>query len=180
MIIFFLNRKENNMTALEKVEYYEIIYDVLKNDEFQKRKTYKHHDKITVYEHSLAVSKISYELAKKLNLDYRSAAIGGLLHDFYRNPWQNRKYKHKFLESHGFTHARDALLNAHEHFPQLMNDKIDDIILRHMFPLNKIPPKYKESWIITIVDKYVSLESFKNPKFIPMLLGIRKKSDVNE
>ena len=110
-------------------------------------------------------------------MDYKSAAIGGLLHDFYRYEWQNRKDKHKFLESHGFAHARDALINAHQYFPHLMNQKIDDIILRHMFPLNKVPPKYKESWIVSLVDKYVSLEAVKNPKFIPVLLGIRKKSD---
>ena len=168
------------MTALEKEEYYKIVYNILKHDEFQKRKTYKHHHKITVYEHSLAVSKIAYEMAKKLNLDYKSVAIGALLHDFYTTPWQNRVYEHTFLESHGFTHAKDALLNAHKYFPELMNDKIDDMILRHMFPLNKVPPKYKESWVVTIADKYVSLESFKNPKFIPMLLGIRKKSGKNE
>lgn len=163
------------MTICEKKEYYEIIYDILKSEEFQKRKTYAHHDKITVYEHSLAVSKLAYIVAKKLDLDYKSVAIGGLLHDFYTTPWQDNKTKHKFLDSHGFTHASDALINAHKYFPELMNEKIDNMILRHMFPLNKIPPKYKESWIITIVDKYVSLEAIKNPLFIPKLLGIRKK-----
>lgn len=166
------------MTVIEKSEYYKIIYDILKNEEFQKRKNYPHHGNISVYQHSLAVSKLSYDLAKKLNLDYESAAIGGLLHDFYRNPWQNNKNK-KFLEKHGFTHAKDALSNCYEYFPELMNEKINNIILRHMFPLNKIPPKYAESWIITLVDKYVSLETLKNPKFFLDLFGIRKKSDQN-
>ena len=62
------------------------IADLLKKEEFQKRKYYPHHGKISVYEHSLAVSKLSYDIAKKLKLDYKSAAIGGLLHDFYPNP----------------------------------------------------------------------------------------------
>lgn len=39
-----------------------------------------------------------------------------------------------------------------------MTDKISDIIVKHMFPLNIRPPKYAESWIITCVDKIVSLE----------------------
>lgn len=167
------------MTVIEKKEYYEIVYAILKSEEFQKRKNFPHHDKITVYDHCLAVSKLSYVVAKKLNLDYKSAAIGGLLHDFYSNTWQNNTEKHKFLESHGFTHARDAVNNSYKYFPELMNEKIENIILRHMFPLNKIPPKYKESWVITLVDKYISLEVFKNPKFIPTLIGIRKKCDVD-
>ena len=39
-----------------------------------------------------------------------------------------------------------------------MNKKVENIILRHMFPLNIVPPKYLESWLITLTDKYVSLE----------------------
>lgn len=166
------------MTVMEKSEYYKIIYDILKNEEFQKRKHYPHHGKISVYEHSLAVSKLSYDIAKKLKLDYKSAAIGGLLHDFYPNPWPSNKQK-KFFKKHGFVHAREAMENSYQYFPELMNDKISNIILRHMFPLNIIPPKYLEGWIITLVDKYVSLETLKNPSFFTDLFGIRKKSDQN-
>ena len=163
------------MTHIEAKEYYEIIYDILSNDEFQKRKKYHHHGDITVYDHSLAVSKLSYIIAKKLKKDYKSAAIGGLLHDFYREPWQEKKEKEKFLKKHGFTHAKDAKENSYYYFPQLMNNKIENIILRHMFPLNKIPPKYVEGWIVTFADKYISLEVFKNPKFLYRLIGIQKK-----
>ena len=166
------------MTVMEKSEYYKIIYDILKNEEFQKRKHYPHHGKISVYEHSLAVSKLSYDIAKKLKLDYKSAAIGGLLHDFYPNPWPSNKQK-KFFKKHGFVHAREAMENSYQYFPELMNDKISNIILRHMFPLNLCPPKYLEGWIITLVDKYVSLETLKNPSFFKDLFGIRKKSDQN-
>lgn len=167
------------MTANWKSDYYKIVDEILNNDEFIKRKKFPHHDQISVYDHCLAVSKLSYMLARKMNLDYKSAAIGGLLHDFYSKPWQNSEKADKFLDAHGFTHARDALLNAHKYFPHLMNEKIDDIILRHMFPLNKIPPKYKEGWIVTTVDKYISLEVMKNPKFLPKLVGLGKRSDKN-
>ena len=163
------------MTHIEKSEYYEIIYEILKSDEFQKRKKYAHHGNISVYDHSLAVSKIAYLLAKKFKKDYKAAAIGGLLHDFYMEPWQEKKEKTKLLQAHGFTHARNAMENAHNHFPDLMNEKIDNIILRHMFPLNKVPPKYIESWIVSLADKYVSFEVFKNPKCLPNLIGLRKK-----
>ena len=163
------------MSILWRVEYYKIVKEILEHPEFIKRKQFKHHSNISVYDHCLAVSKMSYKIARRMKLDYKSAAIGGLLHDFYTKPWQDNTVKTRFLEAHGFTHAKDAMMNAHKYFPNLMNEKIDDIILRHMFPLNKIPPKYKEGWIVTTVDKYISLEVFKNPKFLPKLIGLGKK-----
>lgn len=163
------------MSHIEAMEYYNIIYDILKNSEFQKRKKYKHHGDITVYDHSLAVSKLSYIIAKKLKCDYKSAAIGGLLHDFYKEPWQENKEKKSFFKKHGFTHAKDAMDNSYIYFNNLMNSKIENIILRHMFPLNKIPPKYIEGWIVNLSDKYISLEVFKNYKFLYRLLGLKSR-----
>lgn len=166
------------MTLMEKNEFYEIINPILNSSEFQKRKNYKHHGKISVYDHSLRVSKVAYILAKKLNKDYKSAAIAGLLHDFYYKDWQDKIEKEKFFKKHGFTHANEALLNSRTYFPELLNERIENAILRHMFPLNKIPPKYIESWIITVSDKYVSLEVFKNPKELPSLIGLKRKVGV--
>ena len=163
------------MSYQDKIEYYNIVYEILKSEEFQKRRQYKHHGNISVYDHSIRVSKLSYIVAKKLNKDYKSAAIGGLLHDFYYKPWQENKIKCPFFQKHGFVHAKQARDNSYKYFLELMNDKLDDIILRHMFPLNKIPPKYVESWIVTVADKYVSLEVFKDLKKMPMLLGIGKE-----
>lgn len=162
------------MSVNDKMEYYSIVKDILKNDEFQKRKTYSHHGKISVYDHSLAVSKLSYTIAKKMNKDYKAAAIGGLLHDFYFKPWKELE-KRPFLQKHGFVHAKEAVVNSYRYFPELMNPKIENIILRHMFPLNKIPPKYIESWIITFADKYVSLEVMKEKNGLIEFFGFRKK-----
>lgn len=163
------------MTHIEKNEYYHIIHEVLKSDEFQKRKQYCHHGNITVYEHSLRVSKLSYVMAKKLKKDYKTAALAGLLHDFYYHPWQENRTKEKFFQAHGFTHAKEARLNAYSFFPELMNDRIEDAILKHMFPLNKGVPRYVESWIVTLADKYISCEVFKHPKTLPSLIGFKKK-----
>lgn len=164
------------MNVYEKIEYYSIIYKILENDEFQKRKKYKHHGNISVYDHCISVSKMAYLIAKRMHKDYRSAAIGGLLHDFYYEPWQENFNKKKFLQKHGFVHAKQALENSKTIFPNLMNNKIINIIERHMFPLNKIPPKYIEAWIVNFCDKIVSLEVIKEPKKIPMLLGIKKEA----
>lgn len=155
-------------------EYYEIIKEILEHEEFQKRKSYKHHGSITVYDHSLKVSQTAYKISKKLkNMDSKSVAIGGLLHDFYDKPWQDSKEKKPFFKKHGFVHAREALLNSEHYFPQYMNVKTKNIIERHMFPLNKIPPKYKEAWLITLVDKWVSFEVMIHPTFFLKLFGFR-------
>lgn len=156
-------------------EYDLIVKPILENPEFIKRKTYAHHNDISVYDHCLAVSKLSYQIAKKAHLDYKSAAIAGLLHDFYFQDWQINKEKKPILKRHGFVHAREAMINSYRHFPDLMNEKIANSILRHMFPLNKIPPKYKIGWIITLADKYVSMEVFKHPGKLPELVGLKKK-----
>ena len=75
-------------------EYYKIVKEILENDEFKKRKNYAHHGSISVYDHSLKVSMLAYELSKKIKVaDSKSVAIGGLLHDFYDRPWQIKKLR---------------------------------------------------------------------------------------
>lgn len=176
-----MGKKEFKKYLKKDAEYYKIVKEILEHPEFQKRKEYVHHENSSVYDHCLAVSILSYLWAKQWNCDYKSAAIGGLLHDFYDKPWQTKNHKAvdhpktKFFEQHGFVHAAEAVKNSYRFFPQLMNPKIENIIRRHMFPLNIRPPRYKEGWIITMVDKYVSLDVLKSPKEWPKYVGLGKK-----
>lgn len=151
----------------ESYDYYSIVNEILENEEFLKRKKYRHHGDISVYEHSFSVSKLSYSIARKINISFGKQiineydiAIGGLLHDFYYKPYTEDHEKKPFFKQHGFVHAREALDNSKKYFPQYINKRTENIILRHMFPLNIVPPKYLESWLITIIDKYVSMEVF--------------------
>ncbi len=57
---------------------------------------------------------------------------------------------------HAFTHPKKALENAYNLFE--LNDKEKDIILKHMWPITIYLPKYKESYIITLVDKYCAIQ----------------------
>jgi uncharacterized protein len=109
-----------------------------------------------------------------LHLDYKALAIGGLLHDFYDKPWQENTKKVKFFEQHGFVHAEQARKNAIKYFPNLVDDKVASMIKTHMFPLNKALPKYKESWLLTIVDKADSMEFL----FHPLLLSKRWREKI--
>lgn len=167
----------NETKDLEKLnkkideEYYEIVNSILENSEFQRRLEYHHHENRSVYTHCLIVSYYSYLVAKKMKLDYKSAAIAGLLHDFYYEDWQKNP-KHGIKNMHGFIHAKQSLENSKIYFSTLLNDKINDSIVKHMFPLTIMPPKYIEGWIITFVDKIVSLEVLKQPKQLYKYVGL--------
>lgn len=164
-------------------EYYKTVQPILEHPEFIKRKEFVHHESCSVFDHCLMVSIISYSWAKALGWDYKSAAIGGLLHDFYNEPWQNKDHKvccerKKIHEKHGFIHASQAAKNAKKYFPDMVTPKVDNIIRRHMFPLNIIPPKYRESWIVTMADKYTSLDVLKSPKEWPKYLGLTRNKHI--
>lgn len=162
-------------------EWYKIVERILLNPEFQKRKLFMHHHNITVWEHSILVSFKAYMISQYFNADKNICAIAGLLHDFYSQAWisteeleklENGKYttlmkeKKPFYKMHGFTHAKDASLNYVKFFPELENKKITNAIKRHMFPLNPIPPRYKEGIIINLIDKYNSLSELPNVFYI--------------
>lgn len=153
----------------DEEEFLNIIDEILKNKEFLKRKKYKHHGDSSVYEHSFAVSYYAYMLAKKLHLKQNiveNTAIAGILHDFYYKDWTKNKEKKPLFQKHGFVHAKEAKENSKFHFNDLMNDRIENAIERHMFPLNIRPPKYIEGWLVTIADKFVSFDVIKNYKIL--------------
>ncbi len=157
-------------------KYLDIVYPIINSSEFKRKKDWIHHENTTLGEHLLIVSYMSYLICKKRKLNYRDAAIGGLLHDFYSRPWQEHLFEKKpLLKSHGFVHAREAMENAYKFFPEIMNERIANIIERHMFPLTGIPPKYKEGWIVSYVDKKVSLNVVINVKALPKYLGLTKQ-----
>jgi uncharacterized protein len=139
-------------------EYYEAIRDIYEHEEFLKLKEYFHHNS-SIYEHVQDVAYLSYRICKFLKLDYRSAARGALLHDFFLYDWRNHDVpdlpRKKF---HGLEHPAIAVANAKKHFS--INEIEEDIIKKHMWPLTLMPPKYKESFIVSFADKYLSSKEF--------------------
>lgn len=133
-----------------------IINDILVNNNVQSLKKFKHHYGSTRFEHSLSVAYYSYIICKFLHLDYISASRAGLLHDlfFYDNEIGNKP------NFHLWKHPKIALLNAKKQFN--LNDKECDIILKHMWPITFIPPKYLESYVISFVDKYCAICEWLN------------------
>ena len=131
-------------------EYIEIVQDILLNDTVQQMKNYRQHYNVSCFDHCLYVSYNLYYICKKHNLDYKSAARAGLVHDLFLYDWRKRENGRK--GHHAFTHPKLAYENARKIF--MLNDKEKDIILKHMWPVTWSIPRYKESFLMTYVDKY--------------------------
>lgn len=138
-----------------KSEYNYCISDLAKNEIIYSMADFAHHKNISRLEHSLHVSFLSYLACKKLGLNYQSAARGGLLHDFYFYDSHITKPESGI---HCFSHPATALKNASKFFH--LNDLEKDIIVKHMWPVTIRPPKYKESLIVTFIDKYCASIEF--------------------
>lgn len=73
-----------------------------------------------------------------------------LLHDFYVD--------NDLVSEHGYEklgeHPDVALTNSLKYFK--LDEMQQDIIKSHMFPCTNVIPKYKESWLVSGVDKTVS------------------------
>lgn len=143
------------MNYLSKdVEYNKIVNHIMENDEFLKINNCRHHG-ITRLEHSLRVSYFSYKISKKLKLNSKETAIASLLHDFFVNEELTKKQR----VFSAFSHPKKCLANANYHFE--LSDMQKDIIYSHMFPLIPTrPPKYLESWLVSMVDKIVAIYEF--------------------
>ena len=140
---------------MKKEKFLEIINDILANKSIQNLKLYKHHYAYTRLEHCLSVSYYTYVICKFLHLDYKSSARAALLHDLFFYDCEDKLSRPK---NHIKNHPKIALENANKLFN--LNKKEQDIILKHMWPLTFSPPKYLESFIVTIVDKYCAFKEW--------------------
>lgn len=151
---WFEYQKQNSVDLPEDPEYLKLVEDILKNEKVQSMKDYLQHGRTSCLEHSLHVSYLTYCFCRKHGLDYRAGARAGLLHDLFLYDWHfcRREIKGYF---HGFTHPRKALRNAEREFS--LSERERDMILRHMWPLTILPPKYKEGYVLMWYDKCISL-----------------------
>ena len=79
---------------------------------------------MSVYEHSLAVARMCLRIAKYFPGEVDMRSL-----------------------------VRGALLHENARRDFELNEIEQDMIRKHMFPLNPVPPKYRESWILCMADK---------------------------
>ncbi len=150
-------------------EFKEIIGDIIKNDTVKQMYNFRQHYDTSCYEHCFRVALYNYIICKKLKLDYISATRAGMLHDLFLYDWRVPSPDRKRL--HAFHHPRIALENSSKLFN--LNKKEQEIILKHMWPITLIPPRYLETYITTLVDKYCAIEEsvihYKNNKKLNLI-----------
>lgn len=142
--------------CLRDAEYFSSIEDLIGHEQIQRMGSFIQHGDTSCLEHSLSVSYRSYLLCRKYRLDFRAAARGGLLHDLFLYDWHIPEPGRR--RWHGFTHPRIALRNAEACFD--LNEVEKDIIRKHMWPLTPAFPRFRESWVVSMVDKYITMQEF--------------------
>lgn len=139
-----------------KIEFFNIIADIISNETVQKMKEYRQHCDTSCYEHCLHVAYYSYVIAKKLKLDYISTARAAMLHDLFLYDWRQKYVESKIHGLHAFAHPKIALRNALMLFN--LNELEQEIIVKHMWPVTIAFPKHKETYIVTFMDKYSAIK----------------------
>lgn len=136
--------KEKELFFMQELE------DICKNSRILESHKYMQHGDTSVFRHSVSVAYYSYYLALKLHAPVNETSLirGALLHDYFLYDWHEKNAGHRF---HGFIHAGRALQNAKNDFE--LTRREENIISRHMFPLNIVPPMCKEAWLVCLADK---------------------------
>lgn len=159
-----------NIDLIKDKDFLPLIEDLINNETVQKMKMYNQHYETSTFDHCLNVSYVSYIICKKFKLDYKSMARAAMLHDLFLYDWRKKQRDVEIDGLHAFAHPKIAYKNASEIFE--LNKKEKDIILKHMWPVTLPLPRYRESFIITLIDKYSALQetydhyrnAFKNKK----------------
>jgi len=110
------------------------------------------HFQYTRLRHSVDVAWFSFFLTRLLGWRSRETARAALLHDlFFHGEGQN-------AASLLCTHPVIAVENARA--VCALSELEENIILRHMWLLTLIPPRYKEGYVVTFVDKLCASREF--------------------
>jgi uncharacterized protein len=160
MLLDFLTvsiRRFLSMTPKEKTmvdtQFINTARPLLEDPRVAKLSQYEHHRGKTRLEHVTEVAYISFLWGNRFSLDSEAITRGALLHDFFFYDWL-----HEGPRLHGFRHPDIALRNAREITP--LSRKEEDIIKKHMWPLTVVPPHYKESLIVSMVDTFCSARDY--------------------
>lgn len=136
------------MTKRSKQDFETTCQDILINDKFNELKHELHHG-ISRYDHSMRVARLTYKMTKLLHM--KNAEIttrAALLHDFYTdNDFNDNENSIKKLSEHPMIAAENA-----KKYYNIGNIE-ENIIKSHMFPIKGEIPKYKESWLVSAMDK---------------------------
>lgn len=148
-----------------------IIKEIKYSKFMQETKNFKHHGgSNNIYIHCLKTAYCVYIICLILHLRptiIKSAVIAALLHDIFGYDWTNAKLDknqewkkekgfNKIKKLHAFNHGIESVNNVSQYVS--LTERQKDAIIKHMFPLYPIPPRYIEGWLLTITDKIIATQ----------------------
>lgn len=156
-------------------EYFE---ELKETSDIARLDAFRQHGATSRYVHSVAVAYYSYLLAVTLGkrAHLRDLVRGALTHDYYLYDCKEKSTRQK---GHVTKHPQISLENAQKDFELTEIER--DIITKHMFPLTLKRPRYRESVIVSLVDKGCAIYEFlkrKNP-YPTVRYGILEKSSID-
>lgn len=135
-------------------QYNSLREEMVSVDKYRELENATHHG-ISRLDHITRVGYLSFLMARIMRLDVNTVTHGALLHDFFTED-DVKKYTRK--EWHRL-HPRIALENSKQYFS--LNHIEENIIESHMFPVcRRTRPVYKESHVVGIADKLVSVYEY--------------------
>lgn len=166
MLKAVLSKKDITTVA----EYYSCVKDLLCDSNVRRLGEYSHHSGTTRFQHCLNVSYYNFLLCRRLKLNARSAARAGLLHDLFF--YDRREHIPVKGEGwHGVGHPKIAFMNASEMFS--LSQLEGDMIVNHMWPLSPRLPRYRETFVITLVDKFCAMAEVASHMLSKSVHGIK-------
>lgn len=135
-------------------EFYECIADIAAHPLVKQMTEYVQHGNTSCYQHCLYVAYYNFLICKALGLRAEEAARSGMLHDMFLYDWHTDNEESN-VRFHGVTHPRRAMEIADKSFR--LSELEKDMILKHMWPLTLVLPRYAETFVICLVDKLCSI-----------------------
>ena len=127
--------------------------DILGSQGMLPSQSFRQHGDVSVALHCFFAAVVCVRLARALALrvDTRALVRGALLHDYFLYDWHDPDPSHRL---HGFRHAGFALRNAGRDFSLGPIER--NMIASHMFPMNLVLPRFRESLLLCLADKICS------------------------
>ena len=150
-------------------DFHECVRDIIDTEIVQRLAYCPQHVNVNRLEHSLGVAYYSFIISRRLGLDSRSAARGGLLHDLF---FYDRTQV-SLPGPHCSVHPRQALENAEELCRLTALER--DIIANHMWPMHGFP-RSQESLLVSFVDKMCAAFEFTAYLWTTVWKGVRNGS----
>lgn len=159
----------------EAMDFIETVCDITAIPEYQKLKEFRHHYVTSRYQHCLNVAWYTYLWCRHRGLNYRSAARGAMLHDFFLYDWRIKEQQ-PIPGGHCTVHPMVALANAEKYFE--IDEIMRDCIVNHMWPSSPNKPLTKEGMVVVMADKYcASMEMglYSTKKISPLFRRLIKQ-----